>query len=301
MESDCALVHSHTVRSALVAWRVQQATDLPWVHHVHSPALHESERRGMNLLNFLAEAAVMRYADSVVTVSQALAEYVTRWYRVAADRVVVVPNGVSCEPAHRVAPSATGRCTVATVGLFRPRKGIEYLVDAARLLVDDGHDLRVRFVGEFADRGYETAIHERVCRLCLAERVEFVGFVGDVRTEMSACDVFTLPSLYGEGMPLALLEAMAGARPIVASDIPGVRELLADGAAVLVPPASSVSLADGIGRLLTNPRSAKALGAAARRRQQERYSVESMQNAVFAGYRQLLANHAYGISRIGRP
>ena len=74
----CRLVHSHTVRSALVARRIQRAVGLPWLHQVHSPALHESTHVLMNVANYLAEASVMRRADRVVTVSQALAGYVTR-------------------------------------------------------------------------------------------------------------------------------------------------------------------------------------------------------------------------------
>ncbi|MGY1490386.1 glycosyltransferase family 4 protein, partial [Methylobacillus pratensis] len=234
VETGCALVHSHTVRSALIARRVQRLTGLPWVHHVHSPALHESERRGMNLLNYAAEAVVMRHADAVVAVSDALAAYVARHYRVRADRLAVVPNGVLAGPDPDFERPAGAPATVLSVGWFRPRKGIEHLVDATARLVAGGRDVRLRLAGEFADASYEAVIRARIAGHGLGGRIDCTGFVRDVAAALDACDVFVLPSLYGEGMPMAVLEALARGRPVVASDIDGIRELLAGGAGVLV-------------------------------------------------------------------
>lgn len=305
-DSGCRLLHSHTVRSALVARRVQRLTGLPWVHQVHSPALRESARRGMNLANYLAEATVMRHADWVVTVSRGLADYVLRHYRVSPDRITVVPNGVEAPRAAPRRSSPDGRadkladgascpvrqpdrgCIVLSVGLFRDRKGIEHLVDAAALLRDAGHHFRLRLAGEFADPGYEAAIRRRVRALGLLEHIEFLGFVRDVAQALDDCDVFTLPSLYGEGMPMAVLEAMAHERPVVASDIDGIRELLEGGAGLLVPPASAQHLADALGRLVTDPHLRARLACSGRERQRQRHSLEAVGLQIFDGYRRLL-------------
>ena len=110
-------------------------------------------------------------------------------------------------------------------------------MQAAGLLRDAGHEFRLRLAGEFADAAYQASIRSLVERLQLGERVEFPGFVADVDAVLRDCDVFVLPSLKGEGMPMALLEAMAQARPVVASDIDGIREVVGDAAGLLVPPA----------------------------------------------------------------
>jgi glycosyltransferase involved in cell wall biosynthesis len=293
-ESACTLVHSHTVRSALVARRVQRLTHLPWVHHVHSPALYESQRRGMNLMNFVAEAAVMRNADAVITVTESLASYVTRSYRVAPNRVSVVPNGVVDKSFANTKRAQATALTVLAVGLFRPRKGIEHLVGASALLAAAGHNFRLQLAGEFADRSHEAKIRAQVERLGLVELVDFAGFIPNVTPALSACDVFVLPSLYGEGMPMAVLEAMAVGLPIVASDIDGTRQLLDGGAGLLVQPGSAHSLAEAIGRLLTDAPMRRKLALAAQRRQRQRHSVTGMQSRVFGVYRRLLADDAFG-------
>lgn len=303
----CRLVHTHTVRSALVARRLQRSIGLPWLHHVHSPALHESNHVVMNVANYLAEAFVMRRADQVVTVSQALAGYVRARYRVPRARIEVVANGVADaavgderademadEMPHGIAAQAGKEVTLLTLGLFRPRKGIEHLVQAAGLLRDAGHTFRLCLAGEFADAGYGASIRSLIDRLRLRDRVELPGFVADVDAVLRGCDVFVLPSLKGEGMPMALLEAMARARPVIASDIDGIREVLGDGAGLLVPPAQARDLAQALARLITSPSLRRRLGQAARARQRSRHGLAASQHRLFDCYRRLLSDHAYG-------
>lgn len=286
-DAGCGLLHSHTVRSALVARSVQRLTRLPWVHHVHSPALHESQHRFRNLLNFAVEARVLRHADSLVTVAGGLSRYVTRRYRIEHGRVTIAPNGV---PDRDSAPGVqkSAAPVILTVGLFRPRKGLEHLVDAAGRLRDARLDFRLQIAGEFVDAGYEAAIRRRVERLGLVDRVEFLGFLENVDEALLACDVFVLPSLYGEGMPMAVLEAMAMGRPVVASDIDGIRELLQDGSGLLVPPAHPRSLAEALSRLIASPALRVELALAGQQRQRRFHSVQVAQQRIFDVYRNLL-------------
>jgi glycosyltransferase involved in cell wall biosynthesis len=298
----CRLIHSHTVRSALVARRIQRSTALPWLHHVHSPALHETTHVLRNLANYLAEAAVMRQADQVVTVSQALRSYVRACYRVPRERVAVIPNGVADAIDDRAEANQGGVVKILTLGLFRPRKGIEHLVRAAGLLRDAGHPIRLCLAGEFADAAYEASIHSLVNRLQLRDRVEFTGFVADAGAMLRGCDVFVLPSLKGEGMPMALLEAMAQARPVVASDIDGIREVISDAAGVLVPPAHSRALAQALGRCIASAGLRRRLGQSAQARQRSRHSLAVSQRQMFDCYRSLLGGDPVaGIHRERRP
>lgn len=285
-ELGCRLIHSHTVRSAIIARRVQRATGLSWVHHVHSPALHESERRGLNLVNFLAEFVVMRHADRVIAVSQPLVDYTVRHYGVDEARVVCVPNGVG-----RVAGQAARDGTslrVLTTGLYRRRKGIENIVHAAAALRAAGHVFEWRVVGEFSDIVYCREIRAMLADQQLEGWVQLKGFCADVESHLRAADLFVCPSLYGEGMPMAVLEAMAHGVPVVASDIDGVRDVLAEGAGLLVPVGSPSELARAVQSLLLDMPRRLELGERGRQRQAEHFSVESLCNRVFEIYRELM-------------
>ena len=286
-QAGCRLLHSHTVRSALIARRTRSLTGLPWLHQVHSPALRDSTRPAMNLANHLAESVLLRGADRIIAVSRSLAVHVARHYRIPASRIDVVPNGVACAEAAPRPPSGSTP-VVLCVGLFRPRKGVEYLVEAAARLRDAGMDFQLRLAGEFADRACEAVVRARIARLGLAPRVSLCGFVPDVSAQLDESHLLVVPSLQGEGLPMAALEAMARGVPVVASDIDGLRELLEDDAGWLVAPRDVPALAHAIGRLLGDPALRERLGRAGQARQRSRYALESQHARVFAGYRALL-------------
>ncbi len=280
-----SLIHSHTVRSALIAACVKRPTNVPWIHHLHGSALHESHRIASNLRNFAAEGLLLGKVDQVVAVSDALAEYAVRYYRLPRSRISVVPNGVERNfSVDHLELTAADRQTVSVIGLFRPRKGISVLIDAVTALINSGQRLDLRVVGEFADGDYQTQIKEQIRQRGLSDVVQLIGFTNDLTAEFGRCSVFAFPSLYHEGTPMALLEAMAAGRPVVGSDVPGVREVLENGGGILVPPGNAALLAQGIGRLMNDPAFALSLGAEGRRRQLARYSAAAMCNSIYGIY-----------------
>ncbi|MDO9311730.1 MAG: glycosyltransferase family 4 protein [Nitrosomonas sp.] len=282
------LIHSHTVRSSLVAAKVKKCTALPWVCHIHSPALRDTEQLLLNVINFVAEAMVIKGADKILPVSLALAQYTKTYYNLPDQRMRVIPNGVATTTAsYRNEHSKTVK-TVAALGLFHPSKGIEYLILATRILLDQGHSIKVKIIGDFSDKAYERDVRLLVIREGLEELVEFVGFVTDVNKQLIRCDILAFPSLHGEGMPMAVLEAMALGLAIVASDIPGITELLEQGAGLLIPTRSPKLLADAILQLILDDKLVESLCLEAVRRQREHYSVQAMGEAVFRTYDLLL-------------
>ena len=102
--------------------------------------------------------------------------------------------------------------------------------------------------------------------------MEFPGFRSDIEAQLRRADAFVLPSL-NENLPLALLQAMAVGLPCIATDVGGVREVLDDGAGILVPPGSVQALIAAMDLLVSRPEVAAELGAAARKRVEERFSL----------------------------
>ena len=193
------LVHAHTPRTALVGRLAAKRAGVPLVYHVHSPAGHDSTRQFLNAFNALVEWHSLREADRLIAVSPSLQRYmIARGF--PAERVVCVPNGVpTCRRRRSTARPPTGTWTLGTVALFRPRKGIEVLLEALAALRSWGVDVRLRAVGGFETLAYETAILGLADRLGVAGAIEWIGFTRNVNAELAKIDLFVLPSLFGEG------------------------------------------------------------------------------------------------------
>ena len=172
---------------------------------------------------------------------------------------------------------------VGTVANFRPQKDYPNLLQAARLLAD--REVPVRFVA-VGQGPQEAETRQLRDDLGLAEQVILTGFRDDAVRVMGACDVFTLASQW-EGLPVALMEALALGLPVVATNVGGVGEEMHDGVdALLVPPRDPVALADGIERVVIDPLLRERLSAASSSRARD-FDVRRAVDRIEAVYRDL--------------
>jgi len=306
------VLHSHGPRSALIAALASKWTGIPLVHHVHSPTTRDTTNRLRCRLNAIVERLAFRQAKTLVAVSESLGRYLAD-RGVAAEKIQVVPNGVphSRETNDREAnsreannretvnvgrnepasePTAGRAFTLGVVALFRPRKGLEVLLESLAELRRQGFDVRLRAVGGFETPEYESEIKALCSRLGVESLVEWVGFTRDVESEMRRFDLFVLPSLFGEGMPMVVLEAMAQGLPVVATAVEGVPEVVRDGReGVVVAPGDASALAAGIARILDGSVDAAELGRNALKRHDEKFSAKAMAEAVAGVYRRVIA------------
>lgn len=284
----CDIVHAHTPRAALVARLAAAWTRRPLVYHVHSPVGLDSTRRWANRCNGWVERLSLLGAAAVITVSRSLAGYMF-CRGVPRERIHVVPNGVPIvEPLPLRLPSAAP--TVGMVALFRPRKGLETLLESLAALQKNGKAVRLWAIGRFETAEYEADIRRLAADLGLNESIEWRGFRSDVRGELAAVDLLVLPSLFGEGLPMVVLEAMAAGVPVVATRVQGVPEVIRDGVdGLLAEPGDTGSLTQAIGRLLGGDVDAASLRANALERQRASYSDVAMAQAVARVYRQVCA------------
>jgi glycosyltransferase involved in cell wall biosynthesis len=287
-DGDYALLHAHTPRTALVGRLAAKRAGVPLVYHVHSPAGQDSTRLFHNAFNSLVEWHTLRDADRLICVSPSLQRYmIARGF--AADRIVCVPNGVptALTIADRIPP--TGTWTLGTVALFRPRKGVEVLLEALAALRSWDVDVRLRAVGGFETLQYETAILGLADRLGVAEAIEWTGFTRNINAELAQIDLFVLPSLFGEGLPMVVLEAMAVGLPIVATRVEGVPEAVVHReTGLLVDPDSVSQLAYAIKSFVHGDLDYEAMSRAARERHAARFSDIAMARGVADVYRDLL-------------
>lgn len=285
------LLHAHTPRSALVARIAATLTGTPLVYHAHSPTSRDSTHGMRNCLNAWTERVSLIGAAELIAVSGSIGEHlIGSGYN--GDRVSVAHNGVPGPT--RLSPRMTpqGEWTLGAVALFRPRKGLEVLLESLAELRRWGHKVKLLAVGPFETPEYETKIRELAGKLKLTEAIEWTGFSRDVPAQLERMDLFVLPSLFGEGLPMVVLEAMAAGVPVVATDVEGVTEAVRDGIdGVIARPADPDHLAGAVLRIVSGNLNWQELRSSAYRRWQSRFSDVSMARQVATVYRQVAARY----------
>jgi L-malate glycosyltransferase len=218
-----------------------------------------------------AQRLAYRAAHAVVANSSAARDQLER-EGVPADRLRLIANGLD---AARFAP-ATPRPhirRIVMVANLRPEKGQDTLLAAAPRILERYPDASFTFVGEGPRRG---ALETLTRALGVTERVRFLGESRDVAPILAGHDLFVLPSR-SEAFPNALIEAMATALPVVATDVGGIPEVVRPGInGRLVPPDDAGALADAVLGLMDDPAAAAALGRAARADILRHYTIDRM-------------------------
>jgi exopolysaccharide biosynthesis WecB/TagA/CpsF family protein len=288
-DHDYVLVHTHTARSALVGRLAARLAGVPHVHHLHSPTSQDTTRWLANRVNMAIERVSLNRAAGLIAVSHSLGEYARR-HRLGGGVLAVVPNGVPIQGELCDRPLPRGTWTLGAVALFRPRKGLEVLLETLAKLKARGLAVRLRAVGGFEDAAYEYQIKSLADKLGVTSAIDWVGFTSNVSGELAKMDLFVLPSLFGEGLPMVVLEAMAAGVPVVATRVEGVPEAIRDTLdGLLATPGDADDLADRIADVVQGDIDWQSLRASAHARQAERFSDRSMAAAVANVYRRVLS------------
>ncbi len=272
------IIHAQDRRAGLVSSLVARKTPVVltfhgvpdsaagrWVEAGPLAGRHPGVPGGSRLV---ADALVARWIRCTVAPSQAMAAFLRRELRVPPDRLRLVPNGVAIPPRSQ---QVHGARTFATVSSFAPCKATPALVQAFLAVGADRSGLRLRMVGDGPER---PRCEELARQEPGGKNVEFTGYRTDVTTQLAQADVFVLPSL-NENLPLALLQAMAMGLPCIAADVGGIPEVLDAGCGILVTPGDAGALRAAMERMIDEPGLAATLGAMARRRVAERFTLAS--------------------------
>ena len=202
--------------------------------------------------------------------------------------------------AKRLQPLAepAGPPTIAFVGRLLDDKGIRTLVAAHRLLRAQGSEVRLLIAGAPDPANPTSVTGEEAAFWNTEPGITWLGHVSDISALWARAHIAVLPSRGGEGLPLSLLEAAACGRAMIATDVPGCREIvLPEKTGLLVPVDDPAALAGAIGRLAAAPQLRAQFAAAARQLAESRFSAEIVGQQTVALYRNLLARSQFTPSR----
>lgn len=291
-EERADLLHAHLPMAGVAGRLAARLADVPVVYTEHNL------QQRYHHLTRLAARLTWRLQERVVAVSGEVADSALAVHGQGVP-VTVVRNGIEIPP--RPDPAAVARLraelglaadaeVVGTVAVMRVQKRLDLWLDAAARLAARHPACRFLLVGDGPERA---TLESRAAEDDLAGRVVFAGLQEDVTPYLAAMDVFMMSSRF-EGLPLALLEAMAAGRPVVATPVGGVGEVVDDGVhALLVPFAEDDAfpraLAAAAERLLAEPDLAGELTGRARERVEERFGIGRMNAELETIYRQVLA------------
>ncbi len=294
-KSNDQLIHTHSYKDTILAAPAAKLCGIQrvvrTVHGLREP--FEGLKAFKMSLYEAIERTVHRYCvDSIIAVSSQIESK----YKAEGEgsRVTCIRNGIDLEgksiqsDRRRIRKDLgidSGTCLIGTVGRLTPVKGIPYLLQAARMLLLQGANVKVLVVG---DGSIRPDLMTQTRDLGISENVVFLGHREDTDELLQAMDIFVLPSL-SEGIPMALLEAMAASRAVVASRVGGIPEIVEDGfEGFLVEPMDVNSLAERCRRLIESPDVARKMGEQARKRVERDFSATAMADRVALVYKELL-------------
>jgi phosphatidyl-myo-inositol alpha-mannosyltransferase len=287
-EGGYEILHTHTPRSALIGRLAAGKIGIPMVHHIHSPTRRDSENPVRNLLNTVVENWSLSRVKRLVAVSSSLRDYLLG-SGFEDKRIAVVPNGVPVIQAESRWQLPKNEWVIGTVALFRPRKGLEILLQALASLIKEGVPVRLRAVGGFETTEYQQSVLALVESLGLSRSIDWTGFTSNVNLEFEKMHLFVLPSLYGEGLPMVVIEAMAAGLPVIGSRVEGIPEVLGNNEfGMVVEPGNPDSMRDGIFQMISLGGGAERMAIAGHARQRDAYSDEAMARGVAEVYRGVL-------------
>lgn len=273
------LVHSHLWLSDIVTALALAGDPIPHLCHLHDTREWMVSRlTACRLRRWLYRAAVVgRSKTRFVACAEAVKDFVATSLGIAAPRIALVRYGIVVERwrPERLIPAEGPIRVIGCAGRVVREKGQDLLIRVASELISQGREVEVRLAGGSRRTGAE--FYDLAQSLGVANRIQFLGRVADMKSFYEGIDIYVLPSRSSEGLPISILEAMAMERPVVATAIAGVPEAVRDGIeGRLVPPEDVGALTRAIRGLVEHPATAAAMGKHGRQRVEQLFSVERM-------------------------
>jgi glycosyltransferase involved in cell wall biosynthesis len=251
-------------------------------------------RRDMGILRIgkhhQAYRLMSRMPDRVFAVSDLVRTHAIQVDGVPPARVQTIYNGLNlADWITTVRPQqASSNIVITTAGNIRHVKGHDLLIHAAAIIAPHFPNATFSIAGDVLEPDYFAQLESLVRELGLESRFLFLGGIPNLREHLASADIFVLPSR-SEGFSNAIVEAMAAALPVVATNVGGNAEAVTDTlTGYIVPPEDPAALAAAITQLLAHPIEAKAMGQKGRELAREKFTTEAMMTAITTAYKSLL-------------
>lgn len=276
------VVHAHSFKAGLVGRLAAKAAGSPAVVlTVHSSVLQDRRPPWEKCLFKVSERLLAGLTDRIITVSGALGREIAG-LEICPEKVVTIYNGIYPEKFSRppdrdylrkTTGIPAGKKIVGTVARLAPQKGVGDFIRAAARVADKTGDTAFLVAG---DGPLRAELEREAGEMGLSGRLFFAGERQDINMILPCLDVFVLASVT-EGLPITLLEALAACRPVVATGVGGVPEVVSDGLnGLLVGPGDIQEMASAILRLLEDPVASRNMGEKGRRRVIRDFTVYKM-------------------------
>ncbi|AQV95281.1 glycosyltransferase family 1 protein [Cupriavidus necator] len=274
------LIHAHSAKAGALGRIAGFLLGMPVVYTVHGFAFKPEAPVRQRLAARVAEWILAPLTARVICVAEAELR-LARSLPVPAERITVIPNGIA-DTAHRASPQAPLRKIVMVARFAAPKRPDAAIRAFARAGLEACELV-------LAGDGPQRAAMQQLAQQLAPGRVQFPGNVTDIPALLASAQAFVLASDH-EGFPLSVLEAMRAGLPVVASDLPGIREQLENNRhGVLVDHDDENAFSAALHRLAGDGALRAALGSEARRRWEQSYGLERMTEATWSVYRDALA------------
>ncbi|MEL7567534.1 MAG: glycosyltransferase family 4 protein [Dehalobacterium sp.] len=301
------LLHTHGMKAGLVGrlaggvlhslmgkWGARKDISRPYIlSTVHNSVYQYQIPQYQRHLIGKVQRGLAQQTDRFITVSQALKKEIMQWEEIPEDKIQVIYNGIKTDFFKNKTTTPYDKLrlglnpllpVVGTVARLAPQKGVEYFIQAAYLVAQVVDRVQFLIVGGGPLR---KDLEKETLKLGLRDKIIFTGQHPDTSRIYPLIDVFVMPSL-SEGLSISVIEAMAAKRPILATAIGGIPELIDHReTGILVPPGNKQALAQGILELLKRPKWSEKLAEAAGQKAQNLYTIEKMVHQTEDIYRQV--------------
>ena len=285
------ILHTHLTYSNIIGSMVAGLTGIPIVATLHSTGIDERVRASRTEQTEIF--ALRHLMHKIIACGPAVARHYQT--NIKDEPILVIPNAV--DDALQIPSSERDalrkqivgdwdRPVIISVGRLVVQKGFEDLLDAFSILHLSHPTAFLVIVGSGSGGDFEIALEQKIKNLCLSDHVRMLGWRTDVPNLLLASDVFVLAS-HWEGLPIAILEAMAAGLPVLATDVSDNAWAI-DSAGVTVPPRQPEMLAGAMAELLDDPARCRTLGQAARVRIEENFNPSDWFDKIISVYRSVL-------------
>ena len=290
------IVHTHTAKAGAVGRIAAKLTGVPIIIHTfHGHIFHSYFGFFKSKFFLWLERLLAKFTNVIITVGEQQRREIIQ-YRVAeAEKVISIPLGLDLKPfvntnadANELRFELSFPREILLVGIVArlvPIKNHLCFLKSARLILNQFDNVRFLIIGDGELRTY---LEKKARDLGLESRVSFMGFQYDLVKIYAGLDIVTLSS-FNEGLPVALIEAMAAGKPVISTNVGGVGDLILDGDnGLLVPSNDPAALAEAILYLLRNPERRKMMGEAGKKRAYPLFDKNRLLGDIDRLYRDLI-------------